>query len=264
VQLGISSYTFNWWAGVPGYAPPDPLTPMRLLEEAQIRRIKVVQIADNLPLDRLSAEELDSLARTAARFGISLETGTRGIAEDILERYLAISQRLGSRMLRTMVDGPESDAVGRLRDSIREYERAGVVLGIENHDRLHAAELRRIVDRVGSPALGICLDTANSLGCGEGLATVLAELLSLTVNVHIKDFEVRRLPHGKGFRVTGTPAGRGLLNVPDLLGRLRAAGRDVNCILELWSEPEATVEESIAKENRWADESLRYLRSLTL
>jgi 3-oxoisoapionate decarboxylase len=248
---------------VPGFpAPADPLTPMRLLEEARERGVRVLQIADNLPLDPCSAAELDALARAAAGFGIALETGTRGISRDVLERYLAISQRLGSRMLRTLMDGTESNAVEQLRACAGEFERAGVVLAIENHDRLPSADLRRIIDQVGSPAVGICLDTANSLGCGEGVATVLAELLRLTVNVHLKDFQVRRLLHGKGFQVTGTPAGQGLLDIPRLLAQLRAAGRDVNCILELWSEPEPTVAESIAKENRWVDESLRYLRAL--
>jgi sugar phosphate isomerase/epimerase len=142
------------------------------------------------------------------------------------------------------------------------FEQAGITLGIENHDRLPARALRRILDATGSGAVGACLDTANSLGAGEDIATVLDALVDVTVNVHIKDFAVRRLPHGKGFLVTGRPAGKGRLDIPWLLSRLRAAGRDVSCILELWSEPAATVEDSIAVENRWADESVEYLRTL--
>ena len=41
--------------------------------------------------------------------------------------------------------------------------------------------------------------------------------------------------------------GEGLVKVPALLETLTAAGRDVNCILELWSELEATVEAALRK-----------------
>jgi sugar phosphate isomerase/epimerase len=268
MQLGISSYTFNWWAGVRGYPiPRAPLTPVRLLEAAHDRQVGVVQIADNLPLHYLSLIALNELAERAGNLGITLETGTRGIDEEALGGYLEISRRVGSRLLRTLIDTPthhptEEEAISELRAAAPEFERAGVVLGIENHDRLSSAVLRRIVDAVGSPAVGVCLDTANSLGCAEDLSTVLDALAEVTVNLHIKDFTVRRLPHGKGFVVSGAPAGQGLLRIPELLNRLSAAGRNVSCILELWSEPESTVDESVAKEDRWADESLRYLRTL--
>jgi hypothetical protein len=50
--------------------------------------------------------------------------------------------------------------------------------------------------------------------------------------------------------------------VPWLLERLRALGRDPNAILELWTPPGTTLEETIAREGEWAEESIRYLRSL--
>jgi sugar phosphate isomerase/epimerase len=149
-----------------------------------------------------------------------------------------------------------------LREVLPEFERAGVVLAIENHDRYRAAELRRIVDACGSAAIGVCLDTANSLGCGECVEQVLDAVADVTVNLHIKDFTARRLPHGKGFVIEGTPAGRGLVDIPRVLDRLRAAGRDVNAIIELWTPPEGTVEASIEKEDAWAEESVRHMRTL--
>ena len=261
MQLGISSYTFNWWAGVPGYpAPARRLTPERLLEEAERLGVRLAQIADNLPLDRLDAERLEALAGAARARGIAIETGMGAVDAAGLRAYLEISQRLGARLLRALagVDGKES--VARLREAAPELERAGIVLALENHDRLPARSLRAIVEEVGSRAVGVCLDTANSLGCGEDLRTVLAELEPYVVNLHLKDFRVARLPHRKGFAVTGAPAGRGLLDIPALLERFR--GRGVNCILELWSEPLATVEESAGREREWAEESLRYVQGV--
>ena len=136
------------------------------------------------------------------------------------------------------------------------------MLGIENHDRFKAAELRRIIETVGSENVGICLDTANSLGAGEGLETVVAALAPVTFNLHIKDFQVKRLPHLMGFTVTGCPAGQGLLDVPWLLQRLGEFGKCRTAILEQWTIPEPEIEKTIAKENDWANASLEYLKPL--
>jgi hypothetical protein len=52
------------------------------------------------------------------------------------------------------------------------------------------------------------------------------------------------------------------LDVPWLLDQLRAAGRDVNAILELWTPFGPTLDETLAREAAWAEESVRYLRQL--
>ena len=83
-----------------------------------------------------------------------------------------------------------------------------------------------------------------------------------TVNLHIKDFEIFRPRHQKGFIIEGRPAGQGRLDIPRLLARLRALGRDPNAILELWPPPEADSAAAAAKEAIWAAESVSYLRRL--
>jgi sugar phosphate isomerase/epimerase len=266
MRLGVSSYTFVWAAGVPGYPPPpQPLTVEGLLQKAADLGVRVVQIADNLPLDRLSDAELNALAADARRRGIDLEVGTRGIDPDHLRTYLRLAVRLGSPLVRVVLDTDTSrpspaDAVAALRDVLPEYARADVCLAIENHDRFPAATLAEMIERLGGRHIGICLDTANSIGCGEGLETVVRVLGRWVVNLHVKDFRAERLPHKKGFVVEGCPAGQGLVNVPWLLAELQARGRDVNAIVELWPPPAATPAESVAREDDWAAESVRYLR----
>jgi sugar phosphate isomerase/epimerase len=255
MRLGISSYTFNWWSA----ATVNALTPERLLDLATDYEVGVIQIADNMPLDNLSAARLDALALHAADAGVVIETGTRGVHPEHLRQHVGIARRLGARIIRTLVDVDEDESIAMLRESVPELERAGVVVAIENHDRFPVAAFRRIVETVGSPTVGICLDTANSLSCGEDLRTVVRELGQYVVNLHVKDFQVRRLSHLKGFKVTGTPAGRGLLDIAWVLDQMRP---EVNCILELWSEPLETVEDSIALENDWARESLAYLKGV--
>ena len=50
MRAGLSSYTYTWAVGVPGYSPARPLTLVQLLERAASLSVSVVQIADNLPL----------------------------------------------------------------------------------------------------------------------------------------------------------------------------------------------------------------------
>lgn len=155
-------------------------------------------------------------------------------------------------------------ACGRKRASLQailpDFASANVRLAIENHDRFPAKTLADIIERCGSSQLGICFDTANSLGCGEDVHTVLSVLRPHIINVHVKDFRVTRLPHKKGFLVEGCPAGQGILKIPTLIAELQKDQRELSVILEQWPAPEATIEQSIAKEEAWARESISYLR----
>ena len=266
MRLGISSYTFVWAVGVPGYPqPPQPLTAEGLIAKAVELGVRVVQIADNLPLERLTEPELDRLANLASERGIALEIGTCGIASANLRTFLQLAQRLKSPLVRTLIDTETSqpsadEAVAALRTVLPAFAENDVTLAIENHDRFPAATLAGIIERCDSRHVGICLDTANALGCGEDIHTVLRALGPYVVNVHIKDFRVQRLPHKKGFVVEGCPAGQGLLDIQRLLADLRELGRDPSMILELWPPPEATLEASIVKEDAWTRESIDYLR----
>lgn len=267
MQLGVGSYTFAWAIGVLGREPARPMNALSLLEKAAALGVRVVQIADNLPLDRLPLIERDQLIERADELGIAIEVGTRGIGTEHLRTYLRLAQCLGSRILRVVTDTHEhrpspEETVRLLARVVSEFGRARVVLAIENHDRFAAGALARIVERLGSDHVGICLDTVNSFGALEGPQVVLDTLAPHVVNLHIKDFTIRRVGHQMGFAIEGTPAGQGQLDVPWLLSRLRAAGRDPNAILELWTPPEPTIEATIAKEDAWACESIRYLRAL--
>jgi sugar phosphate isomerase/epimerase len=196
---------------------------------------------------------------------VQIEVGTRGIQPPHLKRYLDLAQRFASPILRVVVDTAEQhpsleETIEMLRPQLADFQRAGVVLAIENHDRFSAAEFREMLRRLGSGHVGICLDTVNSLGALEGPEVVVATLAPWTVSLHVKDFTIRRVEHQMGFVIEGRPAGEGRLNVPWLLAQLQAAGRRPNAILELWPSREPTLEATIAKEHEWVARSLAYLR----
>ncbi|MFZ5831704.1 MAG: sugar phosphate isomerase/epimerase family protein [Planctomycetota bacterium] len=267
MRLGIGSYTYPWAVGIPGHVPADPLTAIGLLEKARELGVHVVQICDNLPLDAMSATELDELRHAAAECKITVELGTRGIAAEHLRRQIELCRMFRSPILRVVVDTathhPSPDEVVELlRPMVPELESAGVCLAIENHDRFTARAFSEIVSRLDSRCVGICLDTANSFGALEGPETIVTSLAPWVVNLHLKEFAIHRMPHMLGFVIEGRPAGQGRLDIPWLLAKLRDQRCAASAILEQWTPPEPTLAATIAKEDAWARESVRYLRSL--
>ncbi len=265
MKLGISSYTFPWAIGVPGHLPESPLSALGLLNKAKELGVRVVQFADNLPLDSLPDSELEDVTARANESQLSLEIGTRGVTADHLRRQLPLAVRTGSTLVRTVPEEPGStmsfeEIISNLRYAVPDFAAARVRLGMENHGRIAAPELRRLVQEVQSPWVGICLDPVNSLGMAEGPEVVLRELAWYTVNLHIKDFVVKRISHQMGYTVEGAPAGKGQLNVRWLLDSLRSAGVAPNAILELWTPLQDTLEHTIATERAWAAESIQFLR----
>lgn len=266
MRLGISSYTYVWAAGVPGYEQPElPLTAWSLLEKAIQLNVRLVQIAENLALGQLSLDDRRRFARQASESGISIEIGTAGIDRDRLLAGLSLAKEFNSPILRLLLDTaschPSSDqVVAALSEVVPEFQQAQVVIAIENHDRFPAAILRQIVEDVNPRTVGICFDTANSIGCLESAEQVLDTLEPYIVNVHLKDYCIFRPAHHKGFIVEGRAAGQGQLDIPRLLSRLTRLAHHPNLILELWPPPQSSLAESIALEDRWAGESIQFLR----
>ena len=265
MRLGISSHAYGWAVGVPGNEPAHAMGALDLLQRASDLGVRVLQVADNLPLHTLSEPVLDEFAARATRLGIAIELGTRGIGPAQVHPYIGLAGRFRATILRTIVDTadhqPSEDEIVRtIRRLVPDLQKACVSLALENHDRFQARTMARIVIRIRSQNVGICLDTVNSFGALEGPEVVVDALGPWTVNLHLKEFSVRRESHRMGFTIEGMPLGQGRLDVPWVLARLREHGRDPNAILEQWTPPGNTLEATIAREAAWVAESVAYAR----
>lgn len=265
MKLGIGTYAYMWSIGFPGAEPENPMTPLGLLAKARELGVKVVQIGPNMPLENIPDADLDGLAATAREWGLEIEIGTRGLEKDHLCRQVAIAKRFGATLLRTIpeLDGgrvPTSEEIAsHLCCMLPVLARAGVRLAMEN-GKIPATDTAAILDRLGSPCVGITLDTVNSMAIPEDWRRVATVLARHTMCLHLKDFVVARVWHMMGFKVEGRPAGKGQVDVPWLLDTLDEAGVSPNVILELWPPEEARLEDTIATEQKWAVESVAYLR----
>jgi sugar phosphate isomerase/epimerase len=273
--LGIGTFSYPWAIGVPGFERiAHPVGHFELLERAIRHGVGAVQYVDNLPLTALSEGELDRLIGRAKDAGVTIEVGMRGTLADGPEgvrAHLALVKRCGGSFLRVMIDTFEEQpdaatTVARLKPLVGEFAEAGVVLAIENFDRFPARQFAEFVGLLGSKGpddsnapVGICLDTVNNFGALEGPDVVVPPLAPLTVNLHVKDFVVERVPSRLGFVIEGRPAGQGRLDVEGLLPQLPAC-RSVT--LELWTPPEESMEATCEKEAVWVEESLAYLKGV--
>lgn len=266
MRIGVSSWAFPWAVGVPGSPPREPMDAHALVDRAAALGVDVVQVADNLPFSDWRTAQLDELASRAADRGIVLEVGTIGIEPTHLLAHLEIARVLASRLVRVVIDTAahapgDDEVVASLGAVLPRYEDAGIDLLVENHDRHGSLALQRLMEEVDSPALGVCLDTVNSLGGHETVETVLERVRPWVRNVHVKDFRIERTPNRMGFVVSGAPLGEGMLDVAALLAGLGSARDDLTLVLEQWPPTCRTVDEAIDLEARWAEQSVEHLRS---
>lgn len=264
MRFGLSSYSLTWSVGVPGYEKPcRALSAKDLLYKAKESNVTVLQIADNLPLHEISQTELVEIAGLSKQFGIIMEVGTRGTSPELLSRYLKIAKQLDSNIVRTLITLPDIEqALLEIKEVLPDFTDAGICIAIENHGLHTTKQLCKLFDQLSSPYVGCCLDTVNSLGALECPDQVIDALAPYVINLHVKDFNINRVKHQMGFEIMGTPAGSGKLDLPRLISKFEALGKNPNAILELWTPFTDTIEDTIALENKWFLQSIEYMKTL--
>jgi len=264
-RIGIGSWTYPWAVGtVRDRRPKQPMSPSGLIRQAAELGVKVVQIADNLPLDELTIAELKDLRKLSQDHGVDLQVGTRGVDRSHLLKYLEIALQLEARLIRTMesrqgLPAAISEIEKNVSLVLPEFIQAGVSIALENYEAYSTSDLAHLINTINNPKLGICLDVVNSLGALESTDQILDNLASLTINLHLKDFTIQRLDHLMGFVLLGRPVGQGRLPLEQIFKRLARFQHRPDVIVELWTPFTKTLEETLALERAWATESLYYL-----
>jgi hypothetical protein len=92
--------------GVPGSVPPGPLSAFDLVDKASVSGLKLVQIADNLPLEGMRDEELAELYNYSRKLDVAIEMGSRGLTIEHTLRCLDTAEKLHSPILRMVIDKP--------------------------------------------------------------------------------------------------------------------------------------------------------------
>ncbi len=267
MHLGLGTYTFPWNIMLSDRLPYS-FGFREMLEFTADNNINFFQFCDNYPLHRLAKNELAELKKLALERNIQLQVGARGLRFDHIANYLFIAAELNSAFLRVVTDDTDyypnkEEVVQTIQALLPLLRETGVVLAIENHDRFKAQTLAGIIKQTDAASVAICLDTANSLGAGEGIGETVPALLPYAINLHIKDFTIERVNHKMGFTVLGAAAGKGMLDIPKLLNKCSGYERCSTATLELWMNEEATPEQTIAAEMNLVSRSVKYQRTIS-
>lgn len=259
MRIGVGSYAFRWAVGTEDFAPSAPLTPLTLLEKSAACGAQVVQICENMPLDGLSDSDLVTIRQKAVDLGLVLELGVRGNDQAYLLRNIEVSRKIGSNLMRAVLDGDESipRTVDMIRSLVNELRVRDVKLAVENHFRFTPGELAQIIETIDDVHVGVCLDPLNSISRLIGPAEVISTLARYALSVHAKDaVTVRR---GTGFHVTGCPVGEGMVDIRGMMAALTQHGRSPNIVVEGWMDRQENEVKTIAQEEDWVRRSVAYL-----
>jgi 3-oxoisoapionate decarboxylase len=266
MEIGISSFTYGWNIGIENSMPKNVMNEVDLVNQTVRFGLKCLQIGDNLPIHTFTNTRKENLRNLLNLNDIRFEIGAKKLTREHLKTYIDLCVFFQSPLLRFIIDGDnyepdKEEVITIIKEFLPQLIQNNIVLGIENHDRFKARELAEIMSAINHKNVGICLDCVNSMGAGEGLEYVTEILAPHTVNLHVKDFKARRLPHKMGFVVDGEIAGKGMTNLPWLITQIAPFGRCQSAILEQWVPPESDLELTCKKEIDWANKGIIYLKS---
>lgn len=269
-MLGIGSYAFRWAGGIGDHIPPEPITPIEILDRAAELGIGLVQFADNIPLHQQTSDAITVLAQRASALGITIELGMTGCDPALVGAYLHLARTLGANLLRIAPSAEESargdkDVAALFRAILPAARAADVTLAVENHFHLPSPRLVTIIEDVADANLGVCLDVANSIACEEWPAETIALLAPYAVNLHLKDFRIALDRHGVGCTIVGVPLGQGLTDIDSVYDVLARHGRTgINTILEHWLPWQGSLVPTLEQEMTWLEQSVAAARQYQL
>lgn len=266
-MIGLGTYAFFWrhQATLPDGSAGDPIDLPEMLRRSSRLGAEVFQICDYPPLHGLSAAKLRDLRSLADDLGLVLELGTRGVLPAHLASYLDLAGALGASVVRSMLFAPDSrptlaEAERMLREVLPEYEGAAVVLALETYEQVPTTDLVALVETIGSPSLGICLDPANCVAALENPRDVVERCAPYVANIHVKDFAFARQAGWVGFELAGAPLGTGLLDYDHLVSTVDPGARGISRIVEHWVPWQGDLAATVAIEDDWTSRNIRYLK----
>jgi 3-oxoisoapionate decarboxylase len=264
MKIGISTYAFFWqWSDL----ADKKLSLKEMMKKTIEYGGEVFQICDYPLIEEMNDEELAEIVSYAKKLDLELELGTRGIHPALLRKYLDLATKLNVKLVRSMFYSKEytpvdnDQAVEWIEEVLKDFQKAGVTLGLETYEQIKTDQLVELIDMIDSPYIGICLDPGNTVASLELPEEVIDKTAPYVVNLHVKDFAFKRNQGWVGFYYSGAPLGEGQLDFDYLYNSVqRNKKKEVNAIIELWVSFDETIEKTIQIEREWIEKSMDYLR----
>ncbi len=202
MRIGLAVYGTTFGMGIDLASDRPTITPMQLLDKASDIGLGGAE----LPASLMQGEDATSVAHYAQKRGLFITLETEGYNPNKLATAIDLGIRLGASTVRTLVGGAKLGGdrrplAGRwqsflheilvgLREATIVAEQARVNLAVENHQDLASEELLWLCESIGSPRLGITLDTGNTLATAEEPVDFARRVAPYVKNVHLKDYQI--------------------------------------------------------------------------
>jgi sugar phosphate isomerase/epimerase len=104
-------------------------------------------------------------------------------------------------------------------------------LAVENHKDWRVPEMLRLLEKISSDFVGICIDTGNSIALLEDPKAVVEAYAPHVFATHLKDMAVQE--YEKGFLLSEVALGDGFLDLEGMVNILRRGRTDLQFSLEM-------------------------------
>lgn len=202
-----------------------------------------------MQLSSFEPEYLKKLRSRAEELGMYLELmGPLPTANDDTQfrRTLAAGRELGAACVRVgclsgrryeSFDSLEKwkDFVNASKDSLIRaasiVEKEKFPVALENHKDWTVEEMTALMKQFSSEYFGVCLDTGNNISFLEDAMVTIEGLLPYVITTHVKDMAVKE--YADGFLMSEVNFGQGMLDIPRIVGMIRARRPKANIVLEM-------------------------------
>lgn len=206
--------------------------------------------------DEATLTRLETIVRPRGHY---IEFGMGGWDPKRLAERIRLTARFGGKAVRTFCGDESATAeqiAGYLKwapPALREASRAAdefqVDIAIENHGDLTSAQLKELLDAVGHPRVGACLDTANSLFRREDPIQCANTLAPYARSMHLKDWTMSHGPDGKP-EWKEAVLGKGQVPIREVLAIALKARPDLYIAVETPVRPGPDEAETVEREWR--------------
>ncbi len=226
MKLGMHTYTLHLWGlgqnwGIVADPRPKTMTLLQLMDKAVEWGLDGLHIT-GCDLETKDDARLAAVREAAQAHGLYLEYNFSRDEEfdprltDRVEDGIRIAERLGADLAKLSLDirrprplygsrfHPEvmrqlCTCYDEVRAAIPLLERTGIRLALENHTETFADEILWLIDKVGHPLVGACVDTVNSMGVLENPETAVNQLAPHAFCNHFCDHKLDRDQFGIRF-----------------------------------------------------------------
>jgi len=162
------------------------------------------------------------------------------------EAEVAAAAGIGVDVIRTVCLSGRRYENFQTRESFLEFREASVTalqraepvmrknrvkLAVENHKDWRIAEMKELLDGLGSEWIGVTLDTGNNISLLEDPMEVVRELAPYAFSVHLKDMAVAE--YEDGFLLSEVNFGEGFLDIAGMIQTIRDHNPEVRFNLEM-------------------------------